>query len=314
MQLMKVTKSLIQKYQSGQCSSEERQCIQEWLENEEWPEESSKEAPGEEYMPIVWEIEEPKRSIRKWVLPFTVAASISMVLGFLGYLYLNHKPSAMPLASLATKQIHYKTDRTKRSIIQLGDGTTVTLNAASELIAPEQFTDSNRVVQLQGEAYFEVAKDQDRPFIILSEHGEIKVLGTEFNFKAYPAENLELDVKEGKVAFSVRHVKNTAQIVRAGERAVLQARSQKIELEPKLSSLNLLWKDGSIGFDDLSLQEIAKTIERKFDYQVLIKNKQLARQHFSGQFKDLHLNNLLDEIAFVLGCHYKIEERQITFY
>ena len=137
----------------------------------------------------------PKAKVRRMVLQFTgVAAAVALAF-FVGRQWL---PAAQSPAETVPQQL--VTQKGSRSHIKLPDGTTVWLNAGSKLNYPRQFTGGKREVALEGEAFFDVAKDPDRPFTVRTKTFAIRVLGTEFNVAAYPDENkLETTLISGKV-------------------------------------------------------------------------------------------------------------------
>jgi len=309
---MKVDKSLLEKYHSGRCTASERASVEAWLSSDEWPEESMMPAPGESFLtpPNL-----KSRELKIWQRPYArvgIAATVLCTLGLMIYGYLHHDP--LVPTDKVVQNTFYRTTNGKKAQVKLADGTEVIINAASELSVPIQFTDSSRVVHLKGEAYFKVAKDKKRPFTIIADLGKVTVLGTEFNLKAYANEATTLDVQEGKVSFSSLKDEKQALILLAGERATLHPQTGAVQRELGHAGINNLWKDGGINLENVSLTEIAKIIERRFDFQVDIPDHTLAKQHYSGSFKDLKLTSLLEELSFVLGCKYSIKDKQIKFY
>ncbi len=311
---MKVDKSLLAKYHSGQCNAHEREQVEAWLCSEEWPEECLMQVPNEESLTIANVINTKKRSWNRQNIAIGIAAMIICTVGMVFYDTLTTVFTANKGQQENLANTLYHTDNGKKMTVKLNDGTEVIINAASTLYVPHHFTDSSRVVRLEGEAYFSVAKDKKRPFTILSDNSKVTVLGTEFNLKAYPRELTELDVQEGRVAFTT--LKNDQQplILIAGERATLHPQTGVLQRIEGYTASSSLWKDGGMAFENVSLQDIAQIIARRFDYKVTIKDNTLAQQHYTGSFKEVHIHALLAEISFVLGCNYNVKDREIIFY
>ena len=147
----------------------------------------------------------------------------------------------------------------------LADGTTVHLNAGSKLTYPVRFAGKRRIVRLEGEAYFDVAGDENHPFVVQTHLGEITVLGTEFNVNAYADTPVcYTTLVHGKVKFSTLNAETVT--LSPGEQAVVFANSstkRKVDLEEYVG-----WVDGMYIFNDRPLGDIMKTFERWYDIQV----------------------------------------------
>src|SRR5690606_25962513 len=126
--------------------------------------------------------------------------------------------------------------------VTLPDGTKVWLNAASSLKYPVAFNDTERKVELTGEAYFEVAKDKNKPFKVLADKQEIKVLGTHFNVNAYTDEaSIKTTLVEGRVQVGLRNT-STAHILRPGQQSELSGNTFKIHQVDVEEAID--WKNG----------------------------------------------------------------------
>ena len=128
----------------------------------------------------------------------------------------------LPRDSGPGEVITYTSERGERFGIRLSDGSVVSLSVDSKLIVPEKFSSEIREVELEGEAYFEVTTDDQRPFIVHAKSASVHVLGTEFNIRAYESdENVTLLVTEGRVSLKKReHESEEAALVVAGQRGI----------------------------------------------------------------------------------------------
>ncbi|WP_299285542.1 FecR family protein [uncultured Mucilaginibacter sp.] len=191
----------------------------------------------------------------------------------------------------------------------LPDGTKVWLNAASSLKFPSAFTGKNRDVKLTGEAYFEVAKNKERPFRVKFNNSEIEVLGTHFDVKAYKDdEEARATLLEG----SIKITKNNEQrILLPGQQAT---ESDKKGL--KISAANIeeavAWKNGFFIFHDLDIQSIMRTAARWYDIDVNYQGN-LTNKQFGGRIsKYKNISGLLKNLELTGTIHFTIEGRRVT--
>ncbi len=165
--------------------------------------------------------------------------------------------------------------------LTLADGTKVWMNADSKLRYPISFVEEKRVVYLEGEAYFEVAKDASKPFIVSTASGEITVLGTQFNVKSYKEENsIYTTLVEGSVSFRGRTNKET--ILTPGYQLIYNQEQGTQELKRVNVGNYISWKDNLFQFEELSLEDIMKTLARWYDVTVTYEKEELKQLQFSG--------------------------------
>lgn len=149
--------------------------------------------------------------------------------------------------------------------IQLSDGTKVWLNAATSLKYPDKFTEHQRLVELNGEAYFEVAKSQGRPFVVLTAKEKIEVLGTHFNVYSYPNEKeSKVSLKEGKVKVSVPT--GEEQVLVPGEQAVANGESlrvQQVSIDESIS-----WTNDEFMFNNEPLGTVLTQVARWYNIDI----------------------------------------------
>lgn len=178
----------------------------------------------------------------------------------------------------------FSTPSGQRAQLKLHDGTTVWLNARSTLRYPNRFGKNERRVELNGEAFFDVKKQTDAPFIVSTEKVNIKVFGTKFNvfaYKGYPEFNTSL--VEGSV--KVYSGNNESEALQLNPHECVLLINDKLEKFVYDSSDFLLWKDGIYAFDDASFGEIIKKLELYYDITIIQNNKKLDQYKFSGKFR-----------------------------
>lgn len=197
--------------------------------------------------------------------------------------------------------------------VVLADGTTVHLNAGSKLTYPVRFAGKRRTVVLQGEAYFEVTKDENRPFVVQTHLGEVTVLGTEFNINAYADANVcYTTLVRGKVSFSASDSGESVTLL-PGEQAVATA----VSVEKRAVDLDeyVGWVDGIYTFNNRTLGEIMQTFERWYDIQVYYETPDLRNMTYSGNLKRYGtINSFLDALELTGDLDYKITGRNILIY
>lgn len=164
--------------------------------------------------------------------------------------------------------------------VVLSDGSKVWLNAASSLHFPTAFTDSQRIVELTGEGYFEVAKNREKPFLVRVGDVQVKVLGTHFNVNAYGDESA---VKTSLLEGSVKITKGNANgILKPGEQAVLNNKDDRLEIGKTDMDAVMAWKNGLFQFEGADITTIMKEIGRWYNVEIVYAANVPIRQ-FEGK-------------------------------
>lgn len=193
--------------------------------------------------------------------------------------------------------------------IVLADGTRVWLNAASRLKFPANFIHSNlRKVELIGEAYFEVAKNKNMPFIVKSGAQEVQVLGTHFNVNAYEDENcIRTTLTEGSVSVSA----NDAQVILVPNQQAIFSNGIKVR---EIDAENeIAWKNGDFVFEDDDLESIMRKVSRWYDVDVVYDEKIDKKMHFSGFVsRKKNISAVLKIMQTTGRVSFKMHERSIT--
>ncbi|HXL57861.1 MAG TPA: FecR family protein [Chitinophagaceae bacterium] len=233
------------------------------------------------------------------------------------------------------KRIAENTITTKpgsKSNIQLPDGTQVWLNADSKLTYYENFLGKFREVQLTGEAYFDVTKDKDHPFIIHTKTMDIKVLGTAFNVRSYANEKItETALFRGSVEITLRNNADKKIILKPNEKITIHNTgvapvSQKSLKEKDESliiisplhtaskdsgSIETLWIKDKLAFDDEPLEQVALKIERWYDIKVTITDDALKQGGYSGVFDNESLAEVMEALHLTGNFNYTIKKKEV---
>lgn len=197
--------------------------------------------------------------------------------------------------------------------LTLSDGTVVHLNAGTSMKFPVNFIKGKqREIYLDGEAYFEVAKDRKHPFIVNTHEMGVKVLGTHFNVNSYEGSKSYTVLAEGSVVVYNQHKKNTIayqKTIIPGQKASLT--SENIEVKNVDINKYLSWREGRLLFNNDSFLNIIKKIERKYNVKIKNEYSELNNLRFKGDFKNETIIDLLDTFKESAGFNYKIIDNEI---
>jgi transmembrane sensor len=287
--------------------------------------ENAEPASEEEYP----DTPKPARKYRKMIWATGIAASL--LIAFFIY-------SILPSDKIKSKSNAQNTVSTKRgskSKVQLPDGTEVWLNSDSRITYNENFQGSIREVQLVGEAFFDVVRDETRPFIIHTDAIDVKVLGTAFNVRSYADEkNTETSLIRGSVEITL--VKspdkkkiilkpNDKLIVNNNEALAVQKENEgktnipvmtlaKINYEKKDSSaVETLWIKNKLAFDNEMVEDIALKLERWYDVKVIIEDEALNKVRYTGTFEDESLQQVMTVLQEA-GIRSRINKKEVVLW
>ena len=201
--------------------------------------------------------------------------------------------------------------------LYLPDGTLVWLNAGSRMTYSQGFGVDNRKVELEGEGYFEVKRNEKIPFFVKTKDLQLQVLGTKFNFRDYPEDHeVVVSLLEGKVGLNNLLREEKEAVLSPDERAVLNKANGLLNVESVTASNASQWTDGYLFFDEELLPDIAKELERSYNVKIHIANDSLKTFRFYGNFvrREQNIQEVLEALASTEKMQYKIEERNITIY
>jgi len=216
-----------------------------------------------------------------------------------------------------TNNIVYNTVVTPRGgeyTLKMADGSLVQLNAGSKITYPVRFDAKFRSVQLEGEAYFEVAKMDNKgkrvPFIVQSGAQTLEVLGTHFNIRSF-GDQIVTTLVEGKVKLSFADAALHEQVLAPNDQVVFNKSRKSVKKEQVDPFYSLAWKNGNFAFDNASIQTVMDEVARWYDVEISYQD-QLQGQHFSGTISRYeNIDKLLKTIAFAGGVHFERKGRRI---
>jgi len=299
---------------------------------------------------IISRIEVPEQATELAELPVAgksrfmwpgIAAAILVVFGSIILFQLktqlngNFAADTVGLDSIVTKP-------QSRSVITLTDGTQVTLNSESTLKYPRSFSSKTREVYLSGEAFFDVYKDHEHPFIIHTGKMNIKVLGTAFNVKAYPGDfTSETTLIRGRIEVTLNNQQSDRIILKPDDKLILK-NNQEVATEPqqnntgtsdikdktsqymltKLTYLNskdttaveTSWLKNKLIFRNEDFVTLALRLQRWYGVNITINNEQVKQYRFDGVFENETLNQALAALQITEKFQYKIDKSTVLIY
>ena len=206
----------------------------------------------------------------------------------------------------------------QKSKVTLPDGTVVHLNSESRLRFPEQFGKTREVI-LEGEAFFQVTRDESKPFLVNSGGLVTQVLGTSFNIKAFSGEDIQVTVATGKV--SVESIKTTQSapgempqkvILTPNQQATYSIAGKSVRKLEVNTQNYIAWKDKTLKFDGLRFEEVAKILSRWYGVNITLENDQLRDCNITGEYIDKGLHTVLENLEHVLGIEYEYSKEAVT--
>lgn len=193
--------------------------------------------------------------------------------------------------------------------LYLPDGTLVWLNAGSRMTYSQGFGVDNRKVELEGEGYFEVKRNEKIPFFVKTKDLQLQVLGTKFNFRDYPEDHeVVVSLLEGKVGLNNLLREEKEAVLSPDERAVLNKANGLLTVESVTASNASQWTDGYLFFDEELLPDIAKELERSYNVKIHIANDSLKTFRFYGNFvrREQNIQEVLEALASTEKMQYNL--------
>jgi len=183
----------------------------------------------------------------------------------------------------------------------LPDGSVVSLHAGSQITYPSKFASGTRKVELKGEAYFKVAHDKTKPFIVASGDARVEVLGTQFNVKTNSLSNtMEVVLTSGKVSVYYKEKPQDNVLLAPGEKAVLHAEKKQITKSSNTDVNYMAWKTRVLVFDNETLSQVVNTLQNVYQKQIILADAPLSGCRVTASFSDQSLESVLQVIKETL--------------
>ncbi|MBI9033175.1 MAG: FecR domain-containing protein [Bacteroidales bacterium] len=314
-------RSLIINYLSGDCNPEETQHLLNWIQSSDahfrffievkqlWEAADDESEQDLEKVNQAWldldkklELSKPKTRAKVFRLPnaltiaFRVAAVV--VLGFFSWKYfVPEKPASVLYADTLSDQKEMK----------LADGTIVQLNYESNFAFPEEFAETDRLVKLSGEAFFQVTPNPEKPFIIDAGEVFIQVLGTSFNVNSRPdLDEINVLVEEGTVKVYQVGTESNQVILSKGDQVSFNKLTNVFDLNKAVDLNQMSWKSGDLIFRNSSLDDVFDALERHYNVKFYSEEKEILELPLTTKFSD----NTLEESLSVISTIFQLEFEQ----
>lgn len=308
-------KEIISRYFRGQLVDSEYEILTEYLQDKsnreyfetakkEWEDKPELGKLGIQNMNrLNYQINKQKPALhltitrRLWVHKVTAVAAVLLIGLLLGstasWLISQNKTSS--------EQLVFVTPRGEKSFVKLPDGSEVWLNASSRLVY-NSFSSHRRQVELNGEAFFKIARNEDAPFIVKTNECDVEVLGTTFNIMAYDEfGRKEITLLSGKV--NVR-MKDTEQTLKSGQSLILK--DNRFHVDEVSTSESMSWVNNKFSFKNVPLSELIKRLENWYDVDITLENNTGREVSFTGTFKNEEtIWQVLDAIKVYTPITYK---------
>lgn len=248
----------------------------------------------------------------KFSLVWKVAAGVILVLGLSLWGLNPENEDSVAINQIST--IEKSTPKGAKSTIKLKDGSTVVLNSESTISYSSNYGDSIREITLIGEAFFEVAKNPNKPFIVKSSNVTTTALGTSFNISSYPeCRNVTVSLATGKVKVNQFHADSQAMsyFLNPGEQIKYQKSTHSFLKSRNKDDEAFLWKDGILSFNQAALPQITQKLERWYGVEVEVAVLPKSLVDYDGIFNNQSMSNVLKAMSFSLNFDYTIEEKKV---
>ena len=265
-----------------------------------------RETPGDWNTDQAWERVHARIRPRRGLLLLRTAALMVITVG-LGVIWhqLQVRRDLLPHAGLPTT---FHTDVGQRASVVLVDGSTVELAPLSTLKVID-IGKKQRIVALEGEAFFDVHHDEKRPFTVRARESETRVLGTSFDVNAY-SNDIEVIVATGRV--QLRHARTLKGVILERNQAGM-LHEETLSTRAVNSSEALAWRSGQLAFNDARLSDVATVLQRWYGVQISIADPVLAATRVTAYLPQQSLTEVLDVLAETLHARYQRTQNRITF-
>ena len=241
------------------------------------------------------------KKIRKTMLhAASYAAAIALLVLSTYWLTASHYEAQQPVANIENTLYVPAGQRVR---LTLQDGTEVWLNSQTKLTYPALFSGKERRVTVEGEAFFDVAKNPEKPFIVSSQGVEMKVLGTKFNVDSYPGEkDIQTSLLEGSLHVYFPHSGKKGVSLKPDEKVTIKENQMQISSIPHPDYF--LWRDGIYSFENELLIDILKKLELYYDVKIEVKDPSIFKWEYTGKFRQ---RDGIDEILRMIQKIHKFK-------
>lgn len=318
----KDVQKLIDKSQSNNCSPAEIKILEGFLDSYQnrgsaWADEihgNQKEIRERIFDQIQRNIRKQKKITIQtnpiWWYRVVASFAILLALAF----GIHNSISTSPLPKETIKTIVKEIPRGQKSVVNLSDGTTVYINSASTMIFPEKFSEETREVTLDGEAFFKVAPNPDKPFIVHTGEIETRVLGTSFNINTN-SDHVKVTVATGTVR--VQHINpeikyNELAVLKPNQQLLFNKLDQSIAVFDVKSNNDMAWTEKRLVFKNEPLESVLERLELWYDVEFTSINQEIKYCRFTATFENEPLVAVLDALHDVADIQYNLTGKTVS--
>jgi transmembrane sensor len=281
----------------------------------------NKPVPDEEVNYALWKFKKTipsfsqtagrNQTVFHWVLRIAAVLSVPLLLSSVFFYHQLNQQKQQSYPQVVRTYNTFKAPMGAKTQILLPDGTLVWLNSGSTLSFPSQFDPDSRKVTLEGEAYFEVVKNEKVPMIVSTGPMDVKVYGTKFNINTFDSDVIETTLVEGKVSI-VSENAHEETILNPGFSAAFDPVSEKVRIK-KVNDMEAFtgWKDGKLLFHDERFIQILKKLERWYNVNIQIADKSLYEYTLYATFIDENIEQVLDIFAHSIPISVEYPKRTV---
>lgn len=237
-----------------------------------------------------------------------IAASVILLIG-IGY-FLNRYLEVPDMNEAVSLMKTVESPYGKKSKLTLPDGSVVIINSGTTITYPTEFDKATRVISITGEAFFDIIKDESRPFTINTPDVVVQVLGTSFNLKAYQEESFELTLVTGKVRVASIEDGNEQMTILPNHQVSFNKISKGFKNREVDVKEFMAWKEGKLVLNG-DLQTVAKSIERWYNKKIIFKTETIKGCQVEASYVNEYLDNVLKSLSYLMNFEYKIEGEAI---
>jgi ferric-dicitrate binding protein FerR (iron transport regulator) len=331
---MNIDNDILAKYLSGNCSAAECEELTEWVESSEENKKHFSEMknawtmanitslnqetsnPEENYKVLVQKITSASEMENAYTegrfrIPgfLKIAAAILIAIGITALIskYVWDKPY------MVADFHELVVPSGQQAQLTLPDGTKIWLNSKSKLTYPGTFTSETREVVLDGEGYFQVSHNPEKPFIVKTSHLDVKVLGTSFNITNYSDEDkITLALETGSISISEQELAENSMKLKPEEMAVYSKADRNIVVSEADSEIYKSWLKGQFKFRNLSFEDISRRLGRNFNVEFVFKNESVKKVRYNGSFYNYEpLSQILKIMQTNSAFRYRIVKDKV---
>ncbi|MCW9705311.1 FecR family protein [Fodinibius salsisoli] len=214
-----------------------------------------------------------------------------------------------------SQPITYVTGSDQQKALTLSDGTKIRLNSNAKVEIPADFNQSTREVMLEGEAFFKVGEDDEKPFVVHTDRATVKDLGTAFNVRAIPGkQNVQVAVTDGKVSiWSDQQAEETATQLTEGQFGHLDLQKETLQIERFGVNNYLSWMNGRLAYDQARLDQVSRQLSRIYNVSFSFSDDRLKKLTVSTNFERKSLKKVLEVISMTLRINYQLKGEEVVW-